>query len=332
VTRFTYVHITDLHLCQKASRVNVQYLMQRNLRHRIDTGIEQAFRLGIASLAQPASYIPHIVSGVAQFCLQWRDAADGIIISGDIATTSMAVDMAAARVFVLEPARQGFMTDRKMPTLEPSNLAVYITPGNHDRYLNNLAAPNSKTFELTFGNQLSNFNGYVGYWVSEKDDARVAFLYADFSLRTRSDAEYCAPFFAYGQGRAYQDVLDDLKNRTLKLREEFGELTIVWITHFAPFDCGEGLKFIDYATVTAAAVSLGVLCTLCGHTHKSAKFQTGGHTIYCGGSAGCADSPDNSRVQVINVDVEASSRDSKVSRQSFEWSASEDEFRNCGWD
>jgi 3',5'-cyclic AMP phosphodiesterase CpdA len=275
------------------------------------------------SLAKPASYVPEIVTGVAQFCLQWKEAADGIIISGDIATSGIARDIATAKAFVDEPARSGFMSGSGFPTLSASGLPVYMMPGNHDRYLNDTAAPNSRTFDLAFGDYLRNFKDYVGFWVAEKGHARVAFVYADFSLRTKADAEFVPAYFAYGQGRVYDDVLQDLKDTTVMIRRDFGDVPVVWITHFAPFHFSRSLAFIDYQKITAAATGLGVLSTLCGHTHQSARHQIDTHVIYCGGSAGCADSADDSRVQIINIDVGETCR---ISRECYKWSVSQQEF------
>lgn len=323
--RFSYIHITDLHLCIKPLRINVPFLIQRNVRSRLDTMREQVGRLGLLSLAQPASYIPDIVAGVAQFCTQWKDAADGIIISGDVSTTGIGRDIAAAKSFVDDPARSGYVNDARLPTLNASHLPIYLMPGNHDRYLNNTAAPNSKTFDLAFGEYLRNFRDFVGFWVAEKAGTQIGFVYADFSLRSRSDAEYLSPYFAYGQGRVYEDVLEELRNTTIMLRRDHGNIPIIWITHFAPFHFTTALKFIDYEKITAAATSLGIVGTLCGHTHQSAKHQIDSHVIYCGGSAGCADCANDSRVQIINIDV---GNTTKISRESYKWSTTDHEFRH----
>lgn len=280
---------------------------------------------GLRSFLLPSSYVPEIAKGVAQFCLERRSVADGIIITGDLATTGTPSDISVAKSFVDEPARSGFLSDNRMPTLQSSTLPIYVFAGNHDRYENNKAAPNSVLFDLSFSKYQRPSTKYVGYWVSEKRGQRLGFVYADFSIRSRSDAEYLSPIFAYGQGRVYEDVLADLVEQTQAIWREEGRIPILWLIHFAPFPCGLHLKFIDYEKIVSAAKALGILATVCGHTHQAIKHEVDNHVIYCGGSACCVDSEEDCRIQIIDVEIDAHAH---VSRRNFQWSAVSHQFEH----
>src|SRR6478752_4706646 len=90
---YRYVHISDLHFCAQPWRVNA--LSKRKLHEALDT-----FDGGRAperewnSIIRPASFVPEVASGVARFCYWLNRNFDGIIISGDLATTGQGVDLA----------------------------------------------------------------------------------------------------------------------------------------------------------------------------------------------------------------------------------------------
>jgi Calcineurin-like phosphoesterase len=253
---FRFIHITDLHFCRVPLRRNAQYLVTRDAQNKLDT-LSKAWSLGFASLLLPTSYIPDVAKGVAQFCLEWRDAADAIVITGDLATTAIPTDLAVALAFVKDPATDSFMSDSRMPTLSASGLPVYVMADNHDRYRSNSAAPGSNLFDLTFADYLRSESQYVGWWISEKGEEKLGFVYADFSLRERVDAEFLGPIFAYGQGRVYQDILNDMKTQTHAIWQKNGRIPVVWLIHFAPFTCETQLKLIDFPKLNQAAGELG---------------------------------------------------------------------------
>ena len=114
--------------------------------------------------------------------------------------------------------------------------------------------------------------------------------------------------------RVYQHVLDELERRSFELRNRYDTIHLIWLIHFAPFSCGYRLQLIDWGDIIAAASRLRVAATLCGHTHKAAKFVVDKHTIYCSGSAGCVDSESDSRVHVVHFEIDEECR---VSRDNF---------------
>jgi hypothetical protein len=319
-TRWRYIHISDPHFCVEPVRYNALTLIRRRPRAFIDTGRPRG--PGLLSLAKPASYVPDIISGVAQFCFDRRHVSDGILITGDLATTGLATDIRVANAFISEPARSGYVTERQSPTLHPSNLPILIIPGNHDKYIDNQGTPNGRTFELTFPQYLRNCWDGVGHWVRKKNDTTIGLISADFCLLERGDAlDKVAG--VYGQGRVYEHILDELKRRTLNLRARYRGIYLIWIIHFAPFDCGYGLQLIDFDEIISSARLLNIVATLCGHTHRAAKHQIDNHIIYCAGSAGCVDSEDDSRVHVIQIDID---KECRISRESYWWDAGQHEF------
>jgi 3',5'-cyclic AMP phosphodiesterase CpdA len=319
-TRSSYIHLSDIHFCAEPMRHNALMLIKRRPRDLIDTGRKHG--IVFLSVAKPASYVRDIVSGVAQFCLERTHVADGIFITGDLATTGMMSDIRVAVAFVKEQAKSGFVTENLFPTLSPSRLPIFIVPGNHDKYRDNNASPNCKNFELNFDSYMRNCKSGVGHWIRRKKDRILGFISADFCLQDRRDALDKA-VGSYGQGRVYEHVLHELKDRTFALRGKYNGIHLIWLIHFAPFDCGYRLRLIDFDGIIQSAISLGVVATLCGHTHKASKQQIDNHVVYCSGAAGCVDSEYDSRVHVIHIDV---GEHCQISRESYIWDSGKHEF------
>src|SRR5262245_37631500 len=111
--------------------------------------------------------------------------------------------LSAASSFYQEPADRGYLSRSGLPTLNVSSeLKIRALPGNHDKFADNVATPNSRNFELIFSKCLSNFTESVGHWVNHKHGRYLGFVYDDFSLRQRRDARDPA-IGVYGQGRVY---------------------------------------------------------------------------------------------------------------------------------
>lgn len=321
--KFSFIHLSDFHFCLEPRRINLLSLAQRRPRLTLDTCLQQTKDYGFVSWAKPTSYAPHIVSGAAQFCYAHKNAVDGIIITGDLATTGQQTDIAAARDYTLAAAGDGFLSQRNRPTLLASELPAWVMPGNHDKYADNAATPKSRNFELTFGSLMPNFSRGVGHKVRRKRDELLGLIFADFCLRERADAtdRYIGP---YGQGRVYHDVLHELEARTRDLKRRYPNITIIWAIHFAPYDCGSALALLDWQLVAKSAETHRVLATLCGHTHIAGMFRAAsGHKIYCAGSAGAIDQEDSSSVHIVDI---ITGRNPSIERRNFAWSKDLDEF------
>jgi Calcineurin-like phosphoesterase len=277
----------------------------------------QSTALGFLSISKPASYVQEISSGVAKFCLEQAGQTDGIIITGDLATTGQMRDLNVAYSFIADPAVDGYITQDRFPTLTPTNLPICLFPGNHDKYANDEGEPNCAHFELRFQDFMGRFEYSVGHWIRRKQGRLLGLIFADLCLQSRLAASDRV-IAVYGQGRVYDDVLATLKNRTVDLRNRYHNIALVWLIHFAPFECGYGLQLHNWHSIVEAAVPLGVKATLCGHTHKASKTIIDKHVIYCAGSAGCVDSEADSRVHLLHFDVDDVFQ---ISRESFLWNA-----------
>src|SRR5215467_2374046 len=134
--RFSYIHLSDFHFCIEPKRNNALTLMKRRPRVMIDTFVNQIEDTSFSSFAKPASYNPDILSGVAQFCYERAKITDGIIVTGDLATTGMMSDIGVAYAFIADPAANGFMSGLFSPTLNHPGVRIHVLPGNHDKYTN----------------------------------------------------------------------------------------------------------------------------------------------------------------------------------------------------
>jgi 3',5'-cyclic AMP phosphodiesterase CpdA len=322
LARFSYIIVSDTHLCAQHGRRNALTLIKRGVRYNIDTILNQNRELGLLSLLKPASYVPPIISGVAQFCFARSAVTDAIVITGDVATSGVDADLNVARNFVTAQAAVGYVSDTRFPTLNASGLPVYVMPGNHDRYADNVGTPNCRNFDALLSAYMPNFVSDIGYWIDQKENVQVAFVYADFTLQARIDA--LDNFFGiYGQGRVYQDVLESLNDKTRQLQTENKVSCVVWVMHFAPFECGYGLRLINFNDVLSSATELGVKAILCGHTHDASRAVQSGHTVYCSGSAGCIDRENDARIHVLNIDI---GTECLISRENHVWHAGQHEF------
>ena len=295
---YRYVHISDLHFCTQPWRVNA--LSKRDLHKTLDTfDKSRPPQKEWNSIIRPASFIPEIASGVARFCYWLNRKFDGIVISGDLATTGRGGDLDVAKTFVTTPPSYGPYIKYNEPTIcgttAPKN--IHLVPGNHDRYRDDFATPGSQNFLLMFeGSHMRNRDGDIGHWIKVKKNRKLAFVYADFSLRR---VQHLSDTLAgpYGQGIVYPDTLKQLKDKTQELKAD--GIPVIWVIHFAPYECEPSLQLFNFIKITDAAVALGVLCTLCGHTHVQRHIVVNRHPVFCAGSADCVDSISNSRVGAV---------------------------------
>jgi Calcineurin-like phosphoesterase len=324
---FRYIQLSDLHLCVEDSRHNILSLHQRNLRAFLDTASpagRQRLDRGWRSLFKPASYVPNIVNGAARFCYDRRKMIDGVIVTGDLATTGRLIDLQTAETFIAAKASVGPHIDPKRATISGVEKPIHLLPGNHDKYINDVGSPNSPNFQLKFLNYMENLDPVdgVGYWIKQKNGKHLAFVYSDYTLQSRQDASN--PAKAFGQGKVYPNVLGATEVLTRAISSHFPDVSIVWIIHFAPFDCGNNLELLDWAHILKAAERLGVICTLCGHTHDKMRVSSGLHTIYCAGSSGCIDREFESRLHMFEFEF---GRYIKITRRNYLWSSTDQEFK-----
>ena len=238
---------------------------------------------------------------------------DAIIITGDLATTGLAVDLDKGWDFL-----QGTSVHSISSTATPK----LLLPGNHDRYRYTangfLYAPGDTLFDEAF----------QGYWsgpVQAYDPLRnasglsVIIIAADFSLQSE---QHCTlPFLKLSrlaQGRVYPRILDQLVSLTKQLKaEERGQgytPVPLWALHFPPFFVhqhsgrisqaiyGVTKNIIDEKALVRKARQENVYAILAGHTHEAQDYETKRSSVrvLCAGSATQSDAADK-QCQIIEI-------------------------------
>jgi 3',5'-cyclic AMP phosphodiesterase CpdA len=321
---FRYIHVSDFHLCIEPRRRNVLELFQRNPRSRLDTLSNlgsQTYKHGARSVLNPASYEPGQLSGVARFCNDWSDRIDGILLTGDLCTTGLIDDLKVADVFLRQPATAGVTTSDNSPTISKLRSLVRLLPGNHDRYKDNSGTPNSNLFDLKFDEFMPNFRDRVGYWVDSKQHQTIVFVFADFSIRSKGDVP---KGLHLGRGKVYEDILSAVIETTVLQKSKYRDAHVVWVIHFAPYDCGSTIQLDDAAKFTSAARTHGVAVVLNGHTH-SPMFSSDGQCAISSAGASCAIdvSPFNT---VHLIEFEIGSASVVLKKSNFLWNEEEQLF------
>lgn len=320
---FRLLQISDLHLCIEPKRQNALALRKRRPADIIDTARGQTSSFGVLSLFRPVSYAPEVLDGIAQFCLKRSALVDRIVITGDLATTGKGTDLKTAQTFVTAPVLSAFLSSSGLPTLQASGRSIYVVPGNHDRYRDDAGTPGGSDFFLAFSKSyMPNRSDRISYITIAKNGEKLSLIFADFCLESRF---HCAEpaVDPFGQGFAYQRIIDGLTTATTRLRALDSRRCVAWVVHFAPFDCGYSLELSGFGSLQNAALTYDIPLMLCGHTHKSSKFQTGGLTVYCAGSACCVDSYGAHwmhEIEITRVDQW------QIARKNYQWNEARTEF------
>jgi predicted phosphodiesterase len=319
---FRYIHLSDFHLCIEPRRGNVLPLLK--LRNLVEPDVwssvgKQVKRLGPKSILYPASYEPEVLSGAARFCRQKHETVDAIIVSGDLCTTGMLDDLIVAEKFLngSKSTNTGFTA-----SIDFCRDKVVTVPGNHDRYKDNFADPNCINFELKFGRFLRNFSDRVGHWVDAIDQLKIAFVFIDFTLKSKKDAK---PQNRYGRGRAYPEIVEEAISRSDLLIHKYPNAHLVWVLHFAPYDCGDFLMLEGSDAMLSAATKCNVKAILNGHTHKPLFDYHDGIPIACAGSTCAFDSTGSHAIHILEFRAYENGNFT-VSREDFGWDARNQEF------
>ena len=299
------------------------------------------FRKDLGELIQSWRLVSHdkiVLRAFAIFAHNIRKTIDAMIITGDLATTGNLTDLQAAYEFLTAPAGQrSYLTAVGEPTLSewmgpPINpnqrQLLDILPGNHDRYRPGLRClPGGTVFDARFSPAL---------WVSgtrvqaglakRKNDVVLHVVKADFAL----SRWYHGKFFYYlpgwyGQGRVYEEVLEELVEETKRIRKIITDQECtpisLWAIHFDPFTTDETLQLLESERLIEAAKEANVTAILCGHTHESKiKPLSDTTTVYACGTtcqANKTKKQDASKVkdaskilndcQVLEIEVDTSS-------------------------
>ncbi len=123
-------------------------------------------------------------------------------------------------------------------------------------------------------------------------------VYGDFCLRSVADAGN--PGWYHGRGKAYPDTLKKMVADTQSLQSTYHGIVVIWLIHFAPFQCKTSLQLLDWQNVIREA-----------------------ERLYCSGSAGSVEPVGESRVHVLEIEV----KNSSVQRHNFAYKAPHQAFR-----
>lgn len=325
-TSFRFLHLSDLHLCQEANRRNFMSLFEKQPVKTIDV-LNSAVVNGALSLVHPTSYVKDRLAALSEFVQLRPDVYDGILISGDLATSGTAVDHAIAFQYVDGTPIKNFRDHDGLLVLGRGDTTVVVCPGNHDNYGGNLPfSPSNRNFTLKFGKYLPKFEDFVGHKVFIGNDTALAVIYADFGFQQRKDPRSLKHY--WGGGHVHQHVLAEMVRRTIRFRltKSFEQKlrSVMWMIHFAPYDCGDtSLELTNRDLVIKSAAENGVKNIICGHTHKAKNeidIETG-VTAYCAGSATAVEC--NNAIHEIDYDLS----NDQISITNYNWNNSQKAFK-----
>lgn len=257
MTTIRLLHISDLHV----SRF-------RNIR--------QVSKWRLSGLANPNfTFAPLHSEGKLKAFLSFlrsqAAALDGIVITGDIATTGRSFDLDNA--FRVADER-----------IKPIGVDLCLLPGNHDRWVPHFKGQSSAIRSFGYDPGGTDFHSvFSSYWGPGdvrtisivKDKFRVAVVTADFSLRSAQHALVWKFVNKHGQGRVYDDILIDLEDATLRAWDnDEPTIAVIWAIHFPPFcpDIGSDMTLIDEKLLLDKADELGVQVIMAGHSHAANPY------------------------------------------------------------
>jgi 3',5'-cyclic AMP phosphodiesterase CpdA len=317
------LHLSDLHFSFEPRRLDAL--------SRIRQGFKEAqvlrvlFRLRHNGLF--SSHDRDLARAIAEFAYLNRSLLDGIIITGDLATTGLGEDLNVALSFLNSPPAAGVTSAQGTPTLAASRLSVFLLPGNHDRYATELGGSGGTDFDDLFTEYWES-GSRVQAVIIESDAEKLGVIAADFTLTQASHAD--VPYVRHlGQGRVYPEVLQILEQTTDELRNEYPGIGIVWAVHFPPNAPGQSdwLGLINSRRLVALAKRQGVNHILAGHIHTDLTYLASTKptlSIYCAHS-GCSVSSDGGNgFQILEIEV-LGPRVS-IRERAYYWDDSIDEF------
>lgn len=254
------LHISDLHICE--------YLNLRQISKRDRSALKNAIRhFTVAPTSSPTK-----LTRFLSFFRRQKNTLDGVIITGDIATTG--------RIFDLQKA---FTVIKNR--IEPIGVDMCLLPGNHDRWTPYRKGHDSVIWSFGYDPGGTDFHSiFSSYWGPEdvrtfpiqKDSFKVVTIAADLSLRSARDAEICRFINKHGQGKVYDDILVKMEKATLhEIDNHKGTLAVVWAIHFPPFseDISSDLRLLDEKLLLEKADELGVSVILAGHSHIGRPYR-----------------------------------------------------------
>lgn len=265
------LHISDPHICK--------FLGIRQLARDI------SIKKTLANHTFAGKYSPKKLSAFLRFIRRRKQTLDGLILTGDIATTGRDIDL--KKSFEIVKNR-----------IESIGIPLALLPGNHDRWVPYRRGQTSALLSLGYDPGGKEFHkvfssfwgpGDVRTFDFSKDQFRVAVIAADLSLRTAKDAEPFRLVNKHGQGKAYNDVVDELEAKTLASTSDDDTPTVViWAIHFPPYspDIANDMRLLLEGDLIDRAQLLGIPLILAGHSHVPRAYPvlTKDVRVFCAGS------------------------------------------------
>lgn len=273
VERFNLLHLSDLHFADTSGLKD---------REAIIVNLMARFR-GAAN--------QDIAEALAFEVFSMRDTVDAVLITGDLAITGRAEDLALAKDYVGKPAVEGWLSKDQAPTLATGQLPVWLLPGNHDRYHDSLGTPGCKEFDSMFADYWDVGQGVKSFEI-DSGRGRLDVVCGDLSLQDSKDST--SRRGRWGQGRAYKALIRAMVERSSAIKAENtgrSHCGIIWAVHFPPHYPGgdESLQLINGKDLIEAAGEVGIEYILCGHQHRAVKVRLDDSLkvkeILCAGSA-----------------------------------------------
>lgn len=299
------LHISDLHISK--------YLGIRQISKRD----RSALKNNIKHLTFAPSASPGRLRRFLAFLNKWRQTLDGVIITGDIATTGRDYDLQKAFSVIKN-------------RFEPMAVDLCLLPGNHDRWIPYRKNHDSAFWSIGYDPGGKDFHSiFSSYWGPEdirtfpitKGDFKVVIIAADLSLRCTQDAEMWRFVKKHGQGKAYDDILLKMERATLhEMKNSKGTIAVVWAIHFPPFceDISSDLRLIDEKLLLERADYLGVSVILAGHSHLGRRYQPLPYQtdVFCAGTLTEYNHPKN---QFFIISFEEVGKSYRVKLDNYEY-------------
>lgn len=238
---FRILHASDFHFARVAHQVGIPDWLQAWLgNNQLPQGI----------WAPVSSQGDIYVSAFAAFVDANRLGLDGLVVTGDLATTGNPADIRAAYRFLYSPAAQGHLNRRGKPTLEAAGkerkVPLLYLPGNHDRF-RSYHLPGGRTFDRYLGGAWQPGQGAQLLHIFERDGETLILIGVDFSLRASDLGGLVMglPFGYLGRGRVYPKRLRQLRKLTRKAKEAHPQSALLWLLHFEPEATDPSLALLD---------------------------------------------------------------------------------------
>jgi hypothetical protein len=316
MSSFRILHLSDFHFCIEPNRKNLVILMS-NPRSLFVYGLSDGkYKY---SLRKPESYDPDIADAVSRFCYQYRGNLDLVLVSGDLATTGLATDLAVAKNFFAPAAEDSYKTEDGHPTIRQFDLTVFPSPGNHDRWKDNKGEPGGTNYDFTFGKISKNSVGSSDSIVLKSEDQKtLGIVFCDNCLKSSAHADKPSPIYRRGQGRVYKERVDDLVSETKRLRKKYRGIGIVWVSHFPVLpDTEKRLALKDRDILSEAAKAENITVIMSGHVHKNCTVPFNGVDNIVADSSMAVDRNCQNVIGIVEIDVNNGSLVSNIIEYKF---------------